>query len=149
MADGAGMGRAWIMGMAIVLVPPAACAAPTAVELPEIQVTATRAAHDRARTPAAITVLGAAELRDARRDAALAEKLALVPGVLARQRNNFAQDEQLSIRGFGARATFGIRGIRLFVDGVPATMPDGQGQLSHVNLAAAQRIEVLRGPFSA
>jgi iron complex outermembrane receptor protein len=143
------MGRARIAGMAMVLLPAAAGAAPAAVELPEIQVTATRVAHERARTPAAITVLGPAELRDARRDAALAEKLAIVPGVLARQRNNFAQDEQLSIRGFGARATFGIRGVRLFLDGVPATMPDGQGQVSHFNLGAAQRIEVLRGPFSA
>src|SRR5688572_5432073 len=119
------------------------------VALPEVQVTATRAPHARERTPAAIALLGPQALRDARRDAALAEKLAAVPGVLARQRNNFAQDEQLTIRGFGARATFGIRGIRLFVDGVPATMPDGQGQVSHVNLGAAQRIEVLRGPFSA
>ena len=143
------MGRARITGMAMVLLPAMAWAAPAAVELPEIQVTATRAAHERARTPAAITVLGPAELRDTRRDVALAEKLAIVPGVLARQRNNFAQDEQLSIRGFGARATFGIRGIRLFLDGVPATMPDGQGQVSHFNLGAAQRIEVLRGPFSA
>jgi iron complex outermembrane receptor protein len=118
------------------------------VALPEVQVTATRTPHARERTPAAIAVLDADALRDARRDAALAEKLALVPGVLARQRNNFAQDEQLSIRGFGARATFGIRGVRLFLDGVPATMPDGQGQVSHLNLGAAQRIEVLRGPFS-
>jgi iron complex outermembrane receptor protein len=125
----------------------AAQAAPVA--LPEVQVTATRTPHARERSPAAIAVLGPAALRDARRDAALAEKLAAVPGVLARQRNNFAQDEQITIRGFGARATFGIRGVRLFLDGVPATMPDGQGQVSHLNLGAAQRIEVLRGPFSA
>ncbi|MGH8029092.1 MAG: TonB-dependent receptor plug domain-containing protein, partial [Arenimonas sp.] len=119
------------------------------MELPEVQVTATRTAHARLRTPAAITVLGPGALRETHRDAALAEKLVLVPGVLARQRTNYAQDEQLSIRGFGARATFGIRGVRLFLDGVPATMPDGQGQVSHFNLGAAQRIEVLRGPFSA
>src|SRR5688572_11661462 len=119
------------------------------VALPEVQVTATRTAHARLRTPAAVTVVGPADLRDSRRDVALAEKLVLVPGVLARQRNNFAQDEQLSIRGFGARATFGIRGVRLFLDGLPATMPDGQSQVSHVNLDATQRIEVLRGPFSA
>jgi iron complex outermembrane receptor protein len=138
------------MRWAMTLLPlPAAAAPALPVELPEVQVTATRTAHERARTPAAITVLGPDRLRDTRRDAALAEKLAIVPGVLARQRNNFAQDEQLSIRGFGARATFGIRGIRLFLDGVPATMPDGQGQVSHFNLGAAQRIEVLRGPFSA
>src|SRR5262249_37358277 len=60
-----------------------------------------------------------------------------------------AQDEQLSIRGFGARSTFGVRGVRLYVDGIPATAPDGQGQVSNFPLDAAQRIEVLRGPFSA
>jgi iron complex outermembrane receptor protein len=135
----------------MVLLPVAAGAAPARpdVQLPEVQVTATRTAHARLRTPAAVTVVGPADLRDSRRDVALAEKLVLVPGVLARQRNNFAQDEQLSIRGFGARATFGIRGVRLFLDGLPATMPDGQSQVSHVNLGATQRIEVLRGPFSA
>ncbi len=89
--------------------------------------------------------------RDYRNDtlgANVSEKLSGVPGVLARTRQNYAQDEQLSIRGFGTRASFGIRGVRLYVDGVPATMPDGQGQLSHFPLAAAERIEVLRGPFS-
>ena len=58
-------------------------------------------------------------------------------------------DEQISIRGFGARSTFGVRGVRLYIDGIPATMPDGQGQVSHFNLDSAERIEVLRGPFSA
>lgn len=77
------------------------------------------------------------------------ELLAGVPGVLARDRQNYAQDEQISIRGFGARSTFGIRGVRLYTDGIPATMPDGQGQVSHFNLDSADRIEVLRGPFSA
>lgn len=72
-----------------------------------------------------------------------------VPGLLARERQNPAQDTQLSIRGFGARSTFGVRGVRLYVDGVPATAPDGQGQLSHFALFGADRAEVLRGPFSA
>ena len=72
-----------------------------------------------------------------------------VPGVLARDRQNYAQDEQISIRGFGARSTFGVRGVRLYTDGIPATMPDGQGQVSHFNLDSGDRIEVLRGPFSA
>lgn len=79
----------------------------------------------------------------------LSDALAGVPGVAARERQNLAQDAQVSIRGFGARATFGVRGLRLYVDGIPATMPDGQGQVSHVHLAAADRVEVLRGPFSA
>lgn len=79
----------------------------------------------------------------------LSERLGSVPGLLARDRQNYAQDTQLSIRGFGARSTFGVRGVRLYADGVPATMPDGQGQLSHFNLMGGDRVEVLRGPFSA
>lgn len=77
------------------------------------------------------------------------EYLAGIPGLLARDRQNYAQDEQISIRGFGARSTFGVRGVRLYTDGIPATMPDGQGQVSNFGLGSADRIEVLRGPFSA
>ncbi|MFT4246870.1 MAG: TonB-dependent receptor [Pseudomonas sp.] len=83
------------------------------------------------------------------RAAQVSEVLGGIPGVVARERQNYAQDTQLSIRGFGARSTFGVRGVRLYVDGVPATMPDGQAQLSHFNVLGAERIEVLRGPFSA
>jgi iron complex outermembrane receptor protein len=77
------------------------------------------------------------------------EVLGGIPGVSARDRQNYAQDTQLSIRGFGARATFGVRGLRLYADGIPASMPDGQGQLSHFNLVGADRVQVMRGPFSA
>ena len=79
----------------------------------------------------------------------LSEYLGGIPGLVARDRQNYAQDEQISIRGFGARSTFGVRGVRLYVDGIPATMPDGQGQVSNFDLGSADRIEVLRGPFSA
>jgi len=82
-------------------------------------------------------------------DVNASEALRQVPGVLARDRQNYAQDEQISIRGFGARSTFGVRGVRLYTDGIPATMPDGQGQVSHFDLGSADRVEVLRGPFSA
>jgi len=78
-----------------------------------------------------------------------ADWLASVPGVFAAERGNFAQDTQLSVRGFGARTPFGVRGVRVFVDGIPATMPDGNGSLSHVPLSSMDRVEVLRGPFSA
>jgi iron complex outermembrane receptor protein len=77
------------------------------------------------------------------------ELLGGIPGVTALDRQNYAQDTQLSIRGYGARATFGVRGIRLYADGVPASMPDGQGQLSHFSTLGADRIQVMRGPFSA
>lgn len=79
----------------------------------------------------------------------VSEWLRRVPGVAAHDRQNLAQDVQLTIRGFGARSTFGVRGLRIFVDDIPATMPDGQGQVSHVPLDALARVEVLRGPFSA
>src|SRR5690606_29544478 len=85
----------------------------------------------------------------ARPGLSLSESLQRVPGVVARDRQNQAQGLQVSIRGFGARSSFGIRGVRLYSDGIPATMPDGQGQVSHFMLESAGRVEVLRGPFSA
>ncbi|WP_238382768.1 TonB-dependent receptor family protein [Cognatilysobacter segetis] len=117
--------------------------------LDRVQVVATRAPRAIERTPAAVSVLDGDALDTAGNGATLSEKLATVPGVLARTRQNFAQDEQVSIRGFGTRASFGIRSVRLYVDGIPATMPDGQGQVSHFPLGDAARIELLRGPFAA
>lgn len=99
-------------------------------------------------TPASIDVVDLRHGRD-RPGVNLSEFLGSVPGLSARDRQNHAQDTQLSIRGFGARSTFGVRGVRLYADGIPATMPDGQGQLSHFNLMGGERVEVLRGPFSA
>jgi iron complex outermembrane receptor protein len=72
-----------------------------------------------------------------------------VPGLLIQNRQNYAQDLQIAVRGFGSRATFGIRGVRLYIDGIPATMPDGQGQSSNIDIASIDRVEILRGPFSA
>lgn len=77
------------------------------------------------------------------------ELLAGIPGVTALDRQNYAQDTQLSIRGFGSRSTFGVRGLRLYADGIPASMPDGQGQLSHFSVLGADSMQVMRGPFSA
>ncbi|MEO7258567.1 MAG: TonB-dependent receptor, partial [Luteimonas sp.] len=99
-------------------------------------------------TPASVDRIDVSDI-PARRQLSISELLQRVPGVAARDRQNLAQDVQLTIRGFGARTTFGVRGIRLIADGIPATMPDGQGQLSHIPLEALARIEVLRGPFSA
>lgn len=118
-------------------------------ELDAVVVTATRQQDDALLVPAAIDVIDAAEIRRAQPMIDLSKSLRRVPGVVARDRNNDAQDLQISIRGFGARSTFGVRGVRLYSDGIPATMPDGQGQVSHFMLDSAQRIEVLRGPFSA
>lgn len=117
--------------------------------LPTVQVQAARVAQVAdIDLPASLTTVWVDEDRTGPL-AQLSEALNGIPGVVARDRQNYAQDTQLSIRGFGARSTFGVRGVRVLVDGVPATMPDGQGQLSHASLLSAQRVEVLRGPFSA
>lgn len=117
--------------------------------LPQVSVSATRTEAAPFDVPASLDVIDGERVRAAgRAEINLSESLGPIPGVTARERQNYAQDLQLSIRGFGARSTFGVRGVRLYVDGIPATMPDGQGQLSHIDLASAGRIEVLRGPFS-
>ena len=118
-----------------------------APRLAPVVVTATRTAQSPYDIPAAIDSV--ATPPDGTLDVNLSERLQSIPGVTARDRQNYAQDTQISIRGFGARSTFGIRGIRLYTDGIPATMPDGQGQVTHFNLDSAERVEVLRGPFSA
>jgi len=118
-------------------------------ELPAVVVTATRTDALAFDVPAAIDRIDSEELGRARAQVNISESLGGVPGLLARDRQNYAQDVQISVRGFGARSTFGIRGVRLYVDGIPATLPDGQGQISHVELGSVGRIEVLRGPYSA
>ncbi|WP_084197619.1 TonB-dependent receptor family protein [Solimonas soli] len=114
-----------------------------------VVVTATRTPQAAFDVPASIDVIGGERFHDDTLAVNLSEGLADVAGLLARDRQNYAQDTQLSIRGFGTRSAFGIRGLRLYVDGIPASQPDGQGQISHFNLASAGRVEVLRGPFSA
>ncbi|NUS38141.1 MAG: TonB-dependent receptor [Lysobacter sp.] len=134
---------------AVVLLAACACAAhaqpPAPATLPGVIVTAARASQG---TPAAVDRIDA-DAVPARSGRSVSELLRRVPGVVAHDRQNLAQDLQLGMRGFGARSAFGVRGVQLFVDGIPATMPDGQGQLSHVPLGALQRVDVLRGPFSA
>lgn len=86
------------------------------------------------------------ELRAGQMQINLSEGLARVPGLTIQNRQNYAQDLQLSVRGFGARSAFGVRGVRLYVDGIPASAPDGQGQTSNFPLGSAARIDVVRGP---
>src|SRR5918992_1009951 len=114
-----------------------------------VVVSATRAPRPSMEVPASVDRIYADEVRDGRPQVNLSETLGRVPGISVQNRQNYAQDLQISSRGFGARSTFGVRGIRLIADGIPATMPDGQGQAATFALGSAERIEVMRGPFSA
>ena len=124
-------------------------AAPAAVVLPEVTVSATRTERDPMDLPVSIDSIDQRTIREDNPQVNLSEVLGRVPGIAVQNRQNYAQDLQISSRGFGARAAFGVRGIRLIADGIPATMPDGQGQAASFNLSSAQRIEVMRGPFSS
>jgi iron complex outermembrane recepter protein len=142
--------RPWPVAAACLLaLSPAAWAQPAPTQTDTVVISGSGSERRAFETPYSVSVIDAAELRSAGPMVNLSESLSRVPGIVANLRNNYAQDLQLSSRGFGARATFGIRGLRLYTDGIPATMPDGQGQVSHFDIAGAQRIEVLRGPFSA
>ena len=116
--------------------------------LEEVTVQGGRIEQRQFDTPASVQVIDEATLRNSGPQVNLSETLGRVPGVVSLNRNNYAQDVQISIRGFGSRAPFGLRGIRLITDGIPATIPDGQGQASTVALTSASRIEVLTGPLA-
>lgn len=118
------------------------------VQLPTITVEATRMNTDYLHTPASIFRVDTSEQQQSAQ-VNLTELVKGVPSLQLNNRENYAQDLQLSMRGFGARSTFGVRGIRLYVDGIPATMPDGQGQTSNIDLSSLSHLEVLTGPFSS
>ncbi len=117
--------------------------------IPPLVVTGTRIAQDGFNLPMAIDRIDASVISEGKPQVNLSEALNRVPGIVVQNRQNYSQDLQISSRGFGARSTFGVRGVRLIADGIPATMPDGQGQAATFNLASAERIEVLRGPFAS
>ncbi len=118
-------------------------------DLRMVVVTATRLAQDSQSLPMSVDRVDRVELHDGQSQVNLSESLDTVPGLSVQSRQNYAQDLQISSRGFGARSSFGVRGVRLYSDGIPGTMPDGQGQFSQFDLGTADHIEVLRGPFSA
>lgn len=117
--------------------------------LEPLTVTVTRTAVAAERLAGAVSVVDVRAALHARPAMALDEVLAGVPGVFVANRWNFSLDQRISIRGFGARSSFGIRGVRVLLDGIPQTLPDGSGQLTNVELASADRVEVLRGPGSS
>ncbi|MHA3079158.1 TonB-dependent receptor domain-containing protein [Acinetobacter sp. ANC 5502] len=117
-------------------------------DLPIIKVEATHTDTSYAKTPASVFRVNAPKQQD-NIGVNLTEVVKGIPSLQLNNRENYAQDLQLSMRGFGARSTFGVRGIRLYVDGIPATMPDGQGQTSNIDLKSLDHLEVLTGPFSS
>ncbi len=134
---------------AVFAAPPTITFATAPGDLEQIEVTAQRLTRALLETPGALSVLDALDAGQGRQQLQLDESLNRVPGVYLQNRYNFAQNVRLSVRGFGARAPFGIRGVRVLVDGLPETTPDGQSQVDTIDLLAVQRIEVLRGPNSA
>jgi iron complex outermembrane receptor protein len=131
---------------ASIFYPAAASAQETRLE--EVVVSASRGEQSRFDAPAAIDAVTVDPMRLATPLVNLSELLSAVPGVQVRERQNYAQDLQISARGFGTRSTFGVRGVRILIDGIPATMPDGQGQAATASLASARSVELLRGPLA-
>src|ERR1041384_4031166 len=117
--------------------------------LPPTTVSVTRAELPLTKVPMSVQTVDRAQISRAKPTWGLDEALANVPGVFVANRYNFSQDQRVSIRGFGARSAFAVRGIKILVDGIPQTLPDGQGQLTNLELGEVDRIEVLRGSASA
>lgn len=126
-----------------------AAAAEETKVLSPVVVTATRTEQDSFDLPMSIDKVEKKDIQDAQLRMTLSESLSRIPGITAQNRNQMAQDPQISTRGFGARSSFGVRGIRLFVDGIPLSMPDGIGNPGNIDLNSVGGVEVLRGPFSA
>lgn len=119
-----------------------------ATELPAVLAEEQPADAD-ARRPERPAAVDLGELARRRAASDIAEALTELPGVVARQRYNEAQDTQIQIRGFGARSPFGVRGLRVEYDGIPATAADGQSQIGHIDLTSGGRMTLIRGPFAA
>lgn len=119
------------------------------ITMSPVVVTATRVEQNSFDLPVAIDVVDMENIQTGYLQMQLSESLIRVPGISAQDRTNQAQDPKISTRGFGARSNFGARSIRIYVDGIPLTMPDGQGQPGIVDLSGIRNIEVMRGPFSA
>lgn len=128
---------------------PAVPATATDTPMSVVVISGSRNEHLSFDLPAAIDVVGAERIGAAQPKVNVSEALAAVPGLVVQNRQNYAQDLQISSRGFGARSAFGVRGVKLIADGIPATMPDGQGQAATFDLDMAERIEVLRGPYAS
>jgi len=124
----------------------AVAAGAQASDIEEISVVSSRVEATLREVPAAVSVITREDIQGGRAQLGLDEALNRVPGVFSQNRYNFAQDLRLAIRGFGARANFGIRGLKIYVDDIPATTADGQSGVDDIDLGSLERIEVARGP---
>jgi iron complex outermembrane recepter protein len=118
-------------------------------QLPELNVTVTRSAEPLQRVPYAVGVLNRQDLQRGQQTLGIDEALNNLPGVVVSNRYNYSLDQRISIRGFGSRSNFGVRGLKILLDGVPQTLPDGQSQLTNIDFATIERAEVLRGASSS
>ncbi len=121
----------------------------TTITLDEVAIKASKLETPRSLLPFSVSVINLQRVQAMHQQLSLQEYLGAVPGLFSLNATNYAQDLRISIRGFGARAAFGIRGIKLIVDGIPETTPDGQGQLDNLPLGLLKNIEVLRGPSAS
>ncbi|HEU5304451.1 MAG TPA: Plug domain-containing protein, partial [Gemmatimonadales bacterium] len=117
--------------------------------LPELNVTVTRAPEPLERVPHAVDVLDRTDIQRGQPTLGVDEALSNVPGVVVANRYNFSLDQRISIRGFGSRSNFGVRGLKILLDGVPQTLPDGQSQLTNIEFGNLERAEILRGSSSS
>ncbi|MDA9258051.1 TonB-dependent receptor [Flavobacteriaceae bacterium] len=119
------------------------------IKLKEVIVSITKIKENIKNSPFAISSKSFSKFQTSAKQFYLSEYIESIPGVFISNDNNFAQDSRISIRGFGSRANFGIRGIKLIVDGVPETTPDGQSQIDNLNLEIIEKIEIIRGTSSS
>lgn len=140
--------RFLLVGFAIVM--PIHSLSATTEETPEeLIVNATRVSKQAFNVPAAIGVVDRQTVQLAQQQLGLDESLVRVPGIFLQNRFNFAQDLRVAIRGSGARGSFGVRGVKILVDGIPNTLPDGQGQIDSIDIGSVGQVDVLRGASSA
>src|SRR5215210_6282242 len=118
-------------------------------QLPELNVTVTRSAEPLQKVPYAVGVLNRDDLQRGQQTLGIDEALNNLPGVVVSNRYNFSLDQRISIRGFGSRSNFGVRGLKILLDGIPQTLPDGQSQLTNIDFADIERAEVLKGASSS
>jgi len=117
--------------------------------LPTVLVTSSRILESKKKIPLSISAIELESRKNISQQLSLNDYINTVPGLFALNASNFSQDLRVSVRGFGARSAFGIRGVKIIVDGIPETTPDGQGQIDNLNIGSIDRIEIIRGPASS